>query len=156
GTPDHDAVGAGVVEHVLGLLRAADVAVGDHRDLHQRLDVGDGVVLGFAHVLVGAGAAVDGDGADAGFFGNAGDHGGVLVGAIPACAELERDRGVRHRLDHGFEDACDQWLVLHQRGAGHHVAHLLGRAAHVDVDDLGAVVGVVLGGFGHHRGVGAG
>ena len=33
----------------------------------------------------------------------------------------------------------DQRLVLQQRGAGGDVADLLGRAAHVDVDDLGAL-----------------
>jgi len=47
-------------------------------------------------------------------------------------------------------------FVLHQRRAGHDVADLLRRAAHVDVDDLGTAVGVVACGFGHHRRVGAG
>jgi hypothetical protein len=47
-------------------------------------------------------------------------------------------------------------LVLQQRRAGHDVADLLRRAAHVDVDDLGAVVDVVARRLGHHRRVGAG
>jgi hypothetical protein len=51
---------------------------------------------------------------------------------------------------------ADQGFILHQRRAGHHVADFLGRAAHVDVDDLGAVVDVVAGRFGHHLRVGAG
>jgi hypothetical protein len=59
-------------------------------------------------------------------------------------------------LHHGLEDACDQRLVLHQRRAGHHVADLLGRAAHVDVDDLRAAIDVVARGFGHHGRIGAG
>jgi hypothetical protein len=37
-----------------------------------------------------------------------------------------------------------------------HVAHLLGRAAHIDVDDLRAPVHVVAGRLGHHPRLGAG
>jgi hypothetical protein len=57
---------------------------------------------------------------------------------------------------HGLDDGQRQRLVLHQRAAGPLVAHLLGRAAHVDVDDLRAAVDVVLRRLGHHGGVGAG
>ena len=49
-----------------------------------------------------------------------------------------------------FEYARDQRFVLEQRGARHHVAHFLRRAAHVDVDDLRAFVDVVPGGVGEH------
>ena len=58
--------------------------------------------------------------------------------------------GTSTARDHGLEDAPDQRLVSQQRRAGHHVAHLLGRAAHVDVDDLRAVVDVVARRLGHH------
>src|SRR5690606_38511442 len=44
-------------------------------------------------------------------------------------------------------------LVAQQGGAGGLVAHLLGRAAHVDIDDLGPVVTVPAGGIGHHLGI---
>ena len=60
------------------------------------------------------------------------------------------------RGDHRLDDRQRQRLVLHQRRAGPLVAHLLGRAAHVDVDDLGAAGDVVGRGLGHHRRVGAG
>ena len=54
------------------------------------------------------------------------------------------------------DDRFDQRLVREQRGAGGDVADLLGRAAHVDVDDLRAAVDVVPRGVGHHRRIGAG
>ena len=74
---------------------------------------------------------------------------------VPAGADLQRDRH-RHRRHHRLQDARHQGLVLHQRGAGHHVADLLGRTAHVDVDDLRAALDVVARGLRHHPGVCAG
>ena len=70
--------------------------------------------------------------------------------AVPAGAHLERDRDARGGDDRG-EDAADQRLVAHQRGAGGPVADLLRRAAEVDVDDLGAEVDVHARRLGHHR-----
>ena len=84
----------------------------------------------------------------------------VFVVAIPAGADLQRDgHGVRpdaHRAHHCLDDALHQRLVLQQRRTRGHVAHFLGRAAHVDVDDLRAVRHVVASGFGHHGRIGAG
>ena len=67
----------------------------------------------------------------------------VAVAAIPARAYLESN-GHTNRAHDGLNDACDQRFILQERGARHHVAHLLRRAAHVDVDDLRAFVHVVL------------
>jgi hypothetical protein len=58
-------------------------------------------------------------------------------------------------LDHGLGNLHGQRLVLHQGGARPFVADLLGRAAHVDVDDR-AALDVVDGGLGHHGRFGAG
>jgi hypothetical protein len=69
----------------------------------------------------------------------------ALRSAAPAGAHLQRHRHVARRAgrDHRLDDRERQRLVLHQRRAGPLVAHLLGRAAHVDVDDLRAAVDVV-------------
>ena len=68
----------------------------------------------------------------------------VALLQAPASAHLERDRHAvrRRRPHHGFDDFKGQRLVAHQRRASPLVADLLGRAAHVDVDDLGAVLDV--------------
>jgi hypothetical protein len=156
GTADHHAVGAGMREHVAGFFRRRDVAVGDHRNADGGLHRGNRVVLGLAAILIGARAAVYGDGADAGRLGEARNPEDVAVFAVPAGAAFEGDRRFRHGLHHRFEDARHERLVLEQRRAGHDVAHLLGRTAHVDVDDLRAVRDVVTRRRGEHARIGAG
>ena len=86
-----------------------------------------------------------------------GQRHGILVLLAPAGAHLERDRHVVRcaGLHHGGGNLHGQRLVLHQRGARPFVAHLLGRAAHVDVDDLRAAFHVVDRGCGHHGCIGA-
>jgi len=71
-----------------------------------------------------------------------------------AGADLQGDRQVDGG-DHGLEDARHQRLVFQQRGTRQGVAHLLRRAAHVDVDDVGAEAGVVARRLRQHRGIGA-
>jgi hypothetical protein len=68
---------------------------------------------------------------------------------------VQRHRGVDGLHDRP-QDPRDQRLVAQQRRPGGLVADLLRRAAHVDVDDLGAAVDLVAGGRGHHLRVGAG
>ena len=62
----------------------------------------------------------------------------------------------RTGFHHAFHDLQRECLVLHQRRTGPLVAHLLGGAAHVDVDDLGATRDVVARGLGHFLGFHAG
>ena len=91
-------------------------------------------------------AAVHGDHRDAGALGGARD-------GAPRCARASHQpvrifsvtgtpRGAQAATTASMI-AQRQRLVLHQRRAGPLVAHLLGRAAHVDVDDLRAAVDVV-------------
>ena len=70
---------------------------------------------------------------------------------IPTGARLQRHRHRRRRARRGMQDARNQRLVLQQRGSREPVAHLLGRTAHVDVDDLGAGIDVAARGLGHHQ-----
>src|SRR3569833_1552588 len=142
GAADHHRVGARVIEHLLGLVRRGDVAVRDDGNLDARLDRGEGVVFGLAAITAGARAAVHGERLYAALFGAARDRDAVAEIGVPARAYLERHRDI-DGLHHRFEYARHQRLVLQERGARHHVAHLLRGAAHVDVDDLRAVIGVV-------------
>ena len=155
GAADHHGIGARVGEHVARLLGAGDVAIGHHGHAHRRLDGSDGVVLGKALVTLLARAAVHGEHLYAHLLEAAGQHHGVPVRVAPAGAHLQRDgHAVRGAgLYHSLGNLHGQGLVLHQGRAGPFVADLLGRAAHVDVDDLGATVQVVARGLGHHLGV---
>ena len=137
------------------LLRRGDVAVGHYRDLDLRLHRGDGVVLCFAYEPAGASASVNCQRLDASGLRDPGHCHGVTVVLVPAGTDLERYRHI-HCAYHGRQNASHQWFVPQQRGAGHDVADLLGRAAHIDVDDLCALIDVVLCGFRHHDGIGAG
>ena len=88
-------------------------------------------------------------------FGDAGDGEGVAAFLVPAGTKLQR-HWHRHRLHHRFQNATDQHLVAQQGRAGVGVAHLLGRAAHVDVDDLRAMVDIEARRIAHHLRISAG
>ena len=148
GAADHDRIGAGMPQHELRLLGRRDVAVGDDGDAHRRLDGADRVVFHRTDEGAGTRAAVHREGADAGLLGDPRDRERVPVLGIASRADLERDGHV-DGAHHGRHDRFDQRLVREQRGAGGDVADLLGRAAHVDVDDLRAAVDVVPRGVGH-------
>ena len=115
GTPDHDAIGAGREQHLLGFLWRGDVAIGNHRNADLRFDHGDGLVFGVAHILVGTGTTVNRDGTDAAVFGDAGDIRCILVLAIPAGAEFQCNRSVGYGVYHCSKNLCHQGFVLHQR-----------------------------------------
>jgi hypothetical protein len=102
-----------------------------------------------------AGAAVQGQHRNAGLLGHARDGQRILVFAVPAGAELQGDRHV-DRPHHRFQDALHQVFVLQQGRTAPVVAHFLDRAAHVDVDDLGAALDVEPGAVGQVFRVGAG
>ena len=131
-----------------------DVAVGDHRNFHLLLDGGDGVVFGVALKQIGARAPVHRQRLDAAIFGETRNGDAVLVRAVPAGADLERDRHV-HGADHGGPGFRKPVFILHQRRARKHVADFLRRAAHVDVDDLRAALDVDRAASRHQRRVAA-
>ena len=118
------------------------------------LDGGNGVVFGVAPVAVGAGAAVQSQHGDARVFRQPGNPQGILVFTVPARAKFQGDGhvdGGHHRV----EDAGHQVFVLQQGRTAPVVAHLLHRAAHVDVDDLGAPLHIETGAVGQVLGIGA-
>ena len=100
-------------------------------------------------VAAGPAAAMHGDHHGAGRFGGTGQLHGVAVVRVHPGAHLDGDRH-RHGTDHRLDDPHGQRLVAHQGGAGKHVADLLDRTAHVDVDDLRTALHVEAGGLGHH------
>ena len=79
-----------------------------------------------------------GDHANAGSFRAARELRRIDAGVIPAEPHFQRDRHA-----HGGDGCLDQGQrvieIAHQRRAGGAVGHLLGRAAHVDVDDVRAL-----------------
>src|SRR6516165_12372879 len=133
---DHYSVGAGEIKYLARFLRRIDVAIGENRDANARSDVANGVVLRRAVVEVRARAAVDGERRDTASLGNARDVDAVAVLAVPPGADLERYRHI-HGSHHGIEDACDERCVAEQRRTARAPTHLLRRASHVQIDDVG-------------------
>lgn len=100
-------------------------------------------------------APVDGKGGNAAIFGDFGDGGQVLMVVVPTQTGFEGN-GYARRLDHRLQNGGNQRLVLHQRATGLDVAHFLGGAAHIDVDDLRPESDVVTRRIRHLFGVAAG
>ena len=131
------------VEHVARFLRRVDVAVGDHRNRHRRLDRGDGVVFGVAACTASARVRPC-----------------TVSIAMPASSAIRamfsaflfsRSQPVRIFSVTGTSTAPTTASTIRATSASScssaepapDVADLLGRAAHVDVDDLRAVLDVV-------------
>ena len=112
-------------------------------------------MFGVAAKRAGAGTPVYRQCLNPGLLGDRGNLKAIPVLRIPAGANLQRHRHI-HRVDHGFENATDQRLVTQQRGPGHDIADLFGRATHIDIDDLCALLDIEAGRRRHLHGIGTG
>ena len=126
-------------------------------DGQRGLDCRHRVVLGHAAIALLTRTAMHRDHRDAGAFSAPRQAQGIALAVAPAGAHLQRHRHAVWcaGLHHGIDDGQRQRLVLHQRRARPLFAHLLGRATHIDVDDLRATIDVVSRRFGHHGRLGA-
>ena len=149
GATNHHGIAAGVGQHPAGFFGRIDIAVGYHGNLHASLDGANRVVFGKPVIKVAARAAVHRKRLDAASLSDACDRQCILVLAVPTRADFQGNRN-GNRVNHRFENSRDQQLVFHQRRARVHLANFLGRATHIDVDDMGALVDIMACGFGHH------
>ena len=123
------------------MRETGDVAIDDNRDRDRILDLAYSRPIRPAGIELTTGAAVDGDHADAGLLGDAGDGWRIAARFVPAKADLEGDRQI-NGADDRLENPSDQRLIAHQRRSRLPVDHLFDRAPHIDVDDGGTPVGV--------------
>lgn len=151
GSADHDGVCARVRQYPSGFFGAVDVAVGNDRNPRGLLDLPNSVVFGLALEFASAGAAMDRQGLNAAVFGDTGDFGRVTVFTVPAGPDFQRYRNVDGGDDSG-QNVFHQLLVFQQGRTCGGGTDLLGRAAHVDVNDVGAALLIQFGRFRHfHR-----
>ncbi len=114
-----------------------DVAVDHERDRDRVLHRAHRAPVGAALVELVAGAAMNGDELHAGILRAPREFGRIDAIAVPAEPHLQRDRHLHRR--HGRLDQRERMIeIAHQRRARLPVGHVLGRAAHVDIDDVGA------------------
>ena len=132
-------------------MRAVDIAIGHHGDADSGLDCGDGVVFGLFLIALLARAAMHGEHGYPRIFGQPSQLHGIAALRRPAGAHFQR-YGHTVRItsrNHCVDDLHGQGFILHQGRACPFLAHLFGRAAHVDIDDLRATIDVVACGVGH-------
>ena len=134
---DHDGLASRFRHHSCRRRAVDDVPIADDRNrygLDNRLDF---LPIGLAAVKLIPRPAVDGNGSGTGIFSpfcQFRRHEGSI---IPARAHLDGD-GNGHGLYDGAYNFFGQGQILHQRRTVAIFDDLLYRAAHIDVDDIGA------------------
>ena len=134
---DHDGGGAGRRQHRLRLRAGGDVAGGDHRDVHERDELGGERVVGGAGVHLLRRAGVERKRRGAGVDELRPDLEARARAVAEAAAHLDAHRDVdrvRDRLD----DRGGARGLVEQRRARSRLRHLPDGAAEVDVDEVGA------------------
>ena len=138
---DHDAVGAGQRQHRRDVVETGGIAIGDHRDRHRLLDRADRRPVGPALVELAARAAVHGDHPHAGAPRRRRASSGALIELWSQPSRIFSVTGSGVAATVASIRVQRMVEVAHQRRAGIAGRHLARRAAHVDVDDVGAGVG---------------
>ncbi len=112
------------------------------------LDASDGAPVGLALIELAARAAVHRHHADARLLGTACEDWRVECAFVPAEPHLDRHRHL-DRANHGLDQRQRMVEVAHQGRAGTAAGDLLGRAAHVDIDDVRPLAGGYTRAFSH-------
>ena len=150
---EHHGVGAGALEGLHRALVGAQAAGDDHRHV-ERLDQLRGQhVVRLAAVLLRGVARVEGDAGHARLVDQPPRQleAGALARALPG-AQLDR-HGQSAALARRAGDRDRAVGIVQQGGPGARLAHLADGAAHVEVDQVGAVLGGDAGGDPHDVGV---
>ena len=132
---DHHAVRACLAENRVEVIIGTHVAVGNDRNLHGLLHLGNFLPVRMAHVELLARTSVHRNGLDTRRLGQLRDFHDVDMRRIPSDAHLHR-KGHLHGLAHGAENRegllrlthkCRALAILHDFGRG---------ATHVEVEDV--------------------
>jgi hypothetical protein len=137
GASDHDRIGAGGLQCRIGVVEGFDIAIDHDGNGNRVLHCAHRRPIGVALVELAARAAMHGDHTHARLFCAAGEFRRVDRLMVPAEPHLQRHRH-RDGGDGGFNQRERMIEVAHQRRSRLPVGHVLGRAAHVDVDHGGA------------------
>ena len=134
---DHHPVAAGFFQHGQGAFGGGDVAVGQHRDGHRFLDLGNGLSVDGRNIHLLPGSAMHRDEVGAVFLAPPGHlHTGEMF-RVPANAHLD---GQRHLRADGFPGGLDHLPaeegIQHQLAARSAGGNFGCRTAHVNVQNI--------------------
>ena len=119
------------------MRRLDAVAAAEHRNREVGGDSGDKIPVGGAAVALGGSPAVHGHRGGPGIFEHLRERRRVALPVVPSGPHLHRHRNrdrLRHRADHGGR----MLRLAHEAAARIVLRDLRHRAAHVDIDDVGA------------------
>jgi hypothetical protein len=136
---DHDAGTAGVVTHAHDVLRRADVAVADDRDIECLDDARDLVPVGPAGKHLGTRPRMQRERAGARVLHPQGDADRIARVLAPPASGLDR-HGQMRGPDDRADDAIDEPEVAQASGPAVPLHDFLHRTTEVDIDELGSVV----------------
>src|SRR5688572_14262547 len=135
GTSYHQSISSGVVEHRSGFMRVSYVAIRDNRNGNTLLNCPNTVVLCFSIEETGTGSAMNSQGLNSTVFSQLGNLYTVTVFRCPTSTNFQRDWHI-YRLNNGSQDLFHQIRILQQCRTCQFAVHFLGRAAHIDINDL--------------------
>ena len=120
------------------IVAGSDIPVDGHGNRHRLLDSTNRDPIGGAVVELATGASVDGDELDPRSLGAAREIGRVHGRGVPAKPHFQSHRNL-NRGDRRLDQSECMIKVAHERRAGRPIGDLLGRATHVDIDNVGAL-----------------
>ena len=138
GPPHHHPIGTGEGKAAQGVGAGVDVAIGDHRDGEGRFHLGNRRPIGLALEALLPGAAMQGEQLGSSVLQLGGKAHGIGAAAAPSQPRFGRDRDPHGRGDRRH-DPHRQLGIADQATAAAFFGDLFHRAAHVDVDQKGAL-----------------
>ncbi len=150
--PDHHAIGARLQKAIAGILHTHNVAIGNHRNADRALDRSNAAPVCPPLEELGARATMHRHHGHARSLGAPRKLRRIEALLVPAEPHLERDRNLNRR-HHRLDEREGMVEIAHERRTREAARHLLGGAAHVDVDNVGAKRLGDAGSLGHPAGL---
>ena len=155
GAPNHHAVAAGVVEHAAGIFAGMHIAIADDRHLAGSVfDGGDHIPVGRAAVTLPGEARMHGDCLRAHRFGRFREGNGRDDAIFKTAADFDRHRRI-DRLHHRLDHRSRRLDITQQSRPAAFLGDLGYPAAHIDINDISAMIDYDAGCFGDYQRVDA-
>ena len=138
----HDAIAAGLVNHSKSVVRAPNVAISQNWGVRDGFfKSGDSAPVCGAGVELGRGAGVQSDARDTGTLCRLGRLNVGQVVGVDALAHLDGQRDRPRCLHSALDNVAKQFTLPRQRGSPAFASDFRHRAAEVEIDVVGPILG---------------